>query len=667
MSLYSLFDLSIGKIIADFCLGALTLSSLSILGKFLYSKLSFFSSILLGASLIASVVSGIVAINARIGRQFMELSVALSFIVGVMYFVILFYQKKIRLKINQDLIWIILLSISIISVSVFRLQYLNNGAILINAHEAYYAGIPIEINQANYGHRLRILDYYPAEWSKYHFFTSSLLAIAMSFMNEQNLASFLIAKSLIIVILFGVALENLKVERRIKSTLLISALLLYAIAFQEASKWSLNTTNFLSVGFLVLIFLSSRRNDYFFACFCSLGLSLSASRVIIPGMVLFIYFLFLMRKETADKVERSVFGLKFKYVLIYFTQILAILSVLIVGSLPSNIDSPVKSLYSFMIRAFFTPSFLFTSPDWQLSMSSSTGILRLLSSTPILDRSLNERPELLLQLKSIGMLTSIIKVVFWLLLIYLIYLKINIHTQRLGGTLFFRRMLQSREKPFFLIFGIPFSLWLIFSIIRDYENIPWPIFVTILPVLTLITLCPNGFRVPLILYLISSYLLVPFSDTSLWTATVSLPEFLLPLFLFENIPHRNVFLDSIISKWFIFSFYAFAILFSRKVFTELYFPNNLDTTSHLIKVESRAQTENLSCETMSDSEKLLNAISGKRVLSDPTRNDRFVVTKFFAVWTQENSRERGIVCMGSDKLDSGIKNSAKLLDITYTS
>lgn len=74
MNLYSLLQLSFANIASDLGLGALVLSAIGILGKVWVPHLGFFSRVVIGASFIAAIVSGIVGINAKFGHYFMNVS-----------------------------------------------------------------------------------------------------------------------------------------------------------------------------------------------------------------------------------------------------------------------------------------------------------------------------------------------------------------------------------------------------------------------------------------------------------------------------------------------------------------------------------------------------------------------------------------------------------------
>ena len=159
MNLYSLFQLSSANIVSDLSLGALVLSAIGILGKVWVPHLGFFSRVIIGASFIAAIVSGIVGINAKFGHYFINISIGISFLAGFLSLVQRIYRRKVIFRLNQDYFWGLLVTLFLVVLSIFRLQHLSSEGVLLNAHEAYYLGVPVEINQADYTSRLRILDY----------------------------------------------------------------------------------------------------------------------------------------------------------------------------------------------------------------------------------------------------------------------------------------------------------------------------------------------------------------------------------------------------------------------------------------------------------------------------------------------------------------------------
>ena len=637
MNLYSLFQLSSANIVSDLSLGALVLSAIGILGKIWVPHLGFFSRVIIGASFIAAIVSGIVGINAKFGHYFINISIGISFLAGFLSLVQRIYRRKVIFRLNQDYFWGLLVTLFLVVLSIFRLQHLSSEGVLLNAHEAYYLGVPVEINQADYTSRLRILDYYPYEWSRYHFFSSSILAIPLSVMTQQNLSGFLIAKSLIVAFLVGAALELSKLDVKLKFAAVPLAFYCYLFIFEEATRWSLNTTNFLSVAFLILIFISIQKSQFFYAGFCCLGLALSASRVIVPGLLLLMYFVFLKARRSNIGFLQCIPGIKFRKLFLYLTLLLSVISTLALGDLPTAIDSPIKSVYNFGYRAFFTPAFLFTSPDWQISMSSTSGILRILAEMPVLEQSLGARPELLEQLNHISNFSVFSTTIFWLIILYIAFFKL------FQGRQSVRIELVSKKKRYrFLLFV--FLIYLANVALRDYENIIWPIVLTIVPVFSLLVLSTEVFRVPLLIYIISSYMLVPLTDSSLWSAAVSLPEYLLPLFLIKSVHKKLIPTSTIVIGIVSLGFLTLSILISRIHVLNIFTPVQFDSTTQVITEKLRIPKGEVLCNELSDIEALLFAISGKRISADPYRSDRFIITKNFGLRDDKESAKFADFC-----------------------
>jgi len=629
-------------LLVDSILGLFTLVTIGFLGSIISRGFGIFTRIIMGASLVASLVSALVGFNAQLGHRVILLSVFL----GVMWRGIFFFRNKTKLffSFNFDLVIVLIFFIVFLFASIVRLKLSTENGVVLNAHEAYYLGIPVEINRNDYASRLRVMDNYPSEWSKYHFFNSSLLSIPMVFMSHQDLAGFLVAKSLILAVFVGVGLELIGGSWRRKSFLIALISLVYLHAFDAATKWSLNTTNFTSVFFILLLFSSIWKRKIFLACFSSLSLCLTASRLIVPGLSILI---FLVLQESRHR------NFRFKNAKTFFPKLICILvlagsisSTVFLGESPSNFSSPTRALYDFLYRAFWTPYYLFTSPDWQTSMSSTTSILTLFNSTSLFSGAFEGMDGIQQQLQEMSNFSIFFGIVWWCILLFL-SIKITWFKKEALKNFFYEA--SRRLRYLFVILMALIPAWLLICVYRGAAKLMWPFSLSILPIAILVILSPSKLRPYLAAYVTSAYLLIPLFDAGVWTPAVSLVEFLLPLFLFIRFRFSLNFQSFKQLQMMLIMLFVLTTISSNTILNE-FSPISYDNTSHIIAPKSSFKPVSIVCSSAAKEDRLIMSIAGQRIAANFDKNNSLTVTRYFSIYNEEVRRRLIDLCGGNGKV-----------------
>jgi hypothetical protein len=124
--------------------------------------------------------------------------------------------------------------------------YFNDG--IYNGHWTYYSGISLEMIQADYNSRLRILDNYPAVWPKYHFFQASMHAIFLVFLPNPTYAEYSLSKYLILALIITISWLWIR-KQFIRSNTAVACLffvsLLTITIFRSNIHWALFSNNLL--------------------------------------------------------------------------------------------------------------------------------------------------------------------------------------------------------------------------------------------------------------------------------------------------------------------------------------------------------------------------------------------------------------------------------------
>lgn len=128
----------------------------------------------------------------------------------------------------------------------------DQPTLLFNEHYTYFSSQSVEMLNADYFSRLRVLDLYPKKWGIYHFFNASVQAIAQQWFRTPNLFSYFMAQVILGIFVLASILEHIFIYTRqghIFSKFAQTGFWLYLgfSIFRESLVWTLSTTGMFSV------------------------------------------------------------------------------------------------------------------------------------------------------------------------------------------------------------------------------------------------------------------------------------------------------------------------------------------------------------------------------------------------------------------------------------
>lgn len=154
-----------------------------------------------------------------------------------------------------------------------KLTFLN-----FNSHYSYYSSISVELLNADYFSRLKLMNVYPYEWAQYHFFNSATQTAVQIFLGTPNLFTFFMAQTLILVFLIlSVGEEILRRSENLKASaaIYIGWILIGFTLFSDTLTWNLATSGMMSVFALILFLISlqygHRKSSFIFLAILSIS------------------------------------------------------------------------------------------------------------------------------------------------------------------------------------------------------------------------------------------------------------------------------------------------------------------------------------------------------------------------------------------------------------
>ena len=272
------------------------------LGSLFFKSLGFFQRILIGISFATTIVTFLVSFNANFARIAINLDV-----IAISALSLWKLLKKVNsLKANKRLpvqwgkflqpgsLTFLLTVILSFLLLLLELNRKISGEVLINAHQAYFSGIPLEIFQAHYDGRLRILDSYPITYPRYHFFNGSLSAVLMKVFTLKSYEGFMIAKIVLLGLLCAVLVEIVSGTKhfKIKNFFKSIAVVIYIFTVLAVQVyWGLFTNNFTPIFFFLFLLLVIHKQLDSKVVLAYLALmSICTGRSAIPAIFIGIYF-----------------------------------------------------------------------------------------------------------------------------------------------------------------------------------------------------------------------------------------------------------------------------------------------------------------------------------------------------------------------------------------
>lgn len=257
----------------------------------------------------------------------------------------------------------IILIFLIFFAQLMRFVVSESGIFHYNCHQTYFSGVPLELLQADYFSRIRLMDVFPFEWSKYHFFNGAYIDIPLICFFKKNYISYLLAKSVVIAFYAGAICDMARIKYgNRKAWLLLSfGIGAFFVCANNGMIWSITTNNFSSIFMLILAWLAFEDREYSVASMISLGYAITKSGSIVSGGLLFMYALKKMYDTTMIRNPLSFVTTKYKEAL-YCTVIgIGVVSMVFIGT-----DASAESSIIFgSIRNIFTNMYSF---DWMCIM-----------------------------------------------------------------------------------------------------------------------------------------------------------------------------------------------------------------------------------------------------------------------------------------------------------
>ena len=183
-----------------------------------------------------------------------------------------------------------------------------------NGHYTYYASQSIEMLNADYGSRLKALNFFPKEWATYHFYNAATQAITQALLPYPSLFSYFVCQAVLgtmVLLTFVEAIfvrENTVLNKYLKASLFI---IVGLTVFYDSMRWNLATSGtisvFAAIHFVLALFEGRKKAALLFGTL----LALSAVRLVpVIGPIL----LFLVLSDFKNIYKAGVGGVSDKFV-----------------------------------------------------------------------------------------------------------------------------------------------------------------------------------------------------------------------------------------------------------------------------------------------------------------------------------------------------------------
>lgn len=264
-----------------------------------------------------------------------------AFLIGFSVTVYRIVKKKSVLKeLLMSLIPVCLLFV-VIFIQLMRFVVPEDGIFHYNCHLTYFSGVPMEMLQADYFSRIRLMDVYPFEWSKYHFFNGAYISIPLMCFLKKNFISYLLAKMITVCFYAGALFDVAKGKYENKKAWLIWLLGIGAffVCANNGFIWAIETNNFSSIFMLLLTWLMFEEKDYSCAAMVSIGYAITKSGAVVSGAFLFVFALWKMYRTENTGIVRFV-RVKYREALYALGIGIGVLSMVFLGleaSWPSSV------------------------------------------------------------------------------------------------------------------------------------------------------------------------------------------------------------------------------------------------------------------------------------------------------------------------------------------
>ena len=371
-SLYNFYDKTYYQLFLSLAGTILVLFFYANVGSIFFKRIGLFQRILLGLTFSASILTLLISFNANFGRIFIDLLTLLVLLYGLIKIVILVKNHdllSIRLTsackyLNSSVLVFVVVAVTLFFVMINELNRKINGNVMINAHQTYYSGVPLEIFQARYSERLRVFDSYPITYPKYHFFNGSIYAILMRLFAFKSYEGFMIARIVLIALLCAVLVELISDKKRFKGSFYLSLVAFCMYIFTILPNqiyWALNMNHYINI-FLIMIFFVSiyKQKETILSLAFLVPLFISSSRTAFPAILIGSFMLFdkFRKQNYLNIIRRSYLRLIY-----FFVYMVATISMFITGNADGTINIKTVILFPFN-SIFFMPFMNIMSPSF---------------------------------------------------------------------------------------------------------------------------------------------------------------------------------------------------------------------------------------------------------------------------------------------------------------
>lgn len=287
-----------------YCLAAFFICvSFASIGRFFLKDAGVILQSVLGIGLTGAVIVITVSFWAALAKYVIYVSICTSMVLSIscIYKRKFGYRQAVRSIIPTFLIFLFFV------IKLMAQVIPANGVIDYNCHSTYFASIPLEIFKADYFSRIRIIDTYPYEWAKYHFFNGSCTAIALAVFAKKNFITYNIAKYLTVAIYTGALFEQIKLKSRKNNVLCFCIGIGCAFTCTyNLTTWSLFTNNYSCILLTGLLWSLFEKRNYRAACLVSIVTALSVSRMVIIGGIIFLYALRRLYEQNGKTIKELI-------------------------------------------------------------------------------------------------------------------------------------------------------------------------------------------------------------------------------------------------------------------------------------------------------------------------------------------------------------------------
>lgn len=300
MSLLDFMEMNVLECITECFLSFILCISFCGIGHFFVKGNCIAFKSVIGMSFVSVLELLCMSYCAVLAKYVIYFSIAVSFFLAVIIFA---KNNKLRKEVLKSFLPVFLIFLYFI-IRLFILIVPKTGFVDFNCHETYFAAPSLEIFKADYFSRLRLIDVYPYEWSKYHFFNGAFTAIPLSVFIKKNYVSFLFAKFLTIALYLGALFDCIRNKYGFKKAsmyFIIGCLICFVVAYNSVT-WSSFTNSYSMLILTGIVWILLVQEDWGKACMVSLILAISTSRSTLTGGLFFLFSLGMM----FNKEKKSV-------------------------------------------------------------------------------------------------------------------------------------------------------------------------------------------------------------------------------------------------------------------------------------------------------------------------------------------------------------------------